>query len=1421
MAQIKNNFLKSKMNKDFDARLVPNGEYREGRNISVSKSEGSDVGALENVKGNSPLVTSFLASLQASIPKREVLEVIGLYTHEETSSIYLFLTSWTDNSQDTLSNKFKGSNFVARIIVNGETYSPSLLLKGKFLNFSKNHPINSINVIENRLYWTDNRNQPRKININLAYSNGVIGANPSHETEYYFAEDQISVAKFAPYESIKFIKNIGGPTAENWKPTWKTENEEWLPVSLSVPVAVISSATDGGVSWDVLNFDQDDPGVVLGNPIISIDIDDYINKNAGSNFPSIKVRNKNKPGGGTFYIRKVDGKKVFLSTSSTQSSDFNNNVNVPSEWSSGDIITFQLRNPEYSELINKKEYLKDKFVRFSYRFKYDDNEYSLMAPFTQPLFISKNYNQFTPGDESKSATSTILNFFENAINSAELIIQLPKTDYFQASGNGLNFYRRFRVKEIEILAKSSKDNNVYSIDSIEMNDSILDRLSSNSMLISNSYSDNISGWPYNSQFFYEYKNTKPFQVLPERDVTRVSDSTPVRALTQEIAANRVMYGNYLNSHGAPKHLNYECFIAPKINNYNETANPPIENSDNTSVKEYYSSTIKQGRTYQVGVVLADRFGRQSNVILANNLGSGNTVNKDQSTVYAPFDGFGSSVGYDNFWGNSIQMSFEDVIPSELPSVDFYPGLYNKETNPLGWYSYKIVVKQQEQEYYNCYFPGSLSGNVVYKNNNTPLSYSDSYDISNFSVYGSNINKIPKNTTNVSSTDKSFGSKKNLVFRVVQTEFDANNLYNNKSYITNDYFDVVNIQPFKDFAPWVTTKGQTDSVYPYYGTTKIFVDPIYNADKNPFIVSVDISSGEGERIGFSSDTQKYSTGSSDVPPRFARMLTIAETNPTISNLDIYWETSTSGLISELNNAIETGSDSGAVADITPFLYTFQEKYPYDGVGIYGGSGEGKYLLQADLKGISQGGATITDPALELTLEEANINYSFQSGVALIPLISNFELVPITESGQGGATFNSWNLKLKDYNAVNAFFYDPISSDGLDGEITFQFKLSLPGFTPVSITKVINNNYLTNNPPSWSYYDKDIYSTWGNPKNDPNDVANVLTNWDSERIAKNLQMTYKKQFLSPFVPFTREQQRDALNNLPDGNASGYNDEFEDHWSVTRHLVWSISIRGKESVKYNDLNRANIGACFFNKNGYGDVPLNTLNGTNNNFGGGFDHSAVRFNKRVLTGERPSGASGEFYSSSSMFDQYNKEKLNLGNWGEKSQSVEPYIIKIEMGIINDTSSWNNWTGGGEIGMQGVQLQKGWVDYVKVPNNAGVNGKPFYGNLNVNENTKTFGYNEYPFQIVKDIQENSKWTGNGAFSLSTNTGYAGGYALLCDPTRPPHSQFDSWNNGKNDAIGEMSGNDVLIYRIRLGIREIFTGGLIGESQDVYIRMTR
>ena len=52
MAEIKNTFLKGKMNQDLDSRLLPNGEYREAINLMISRSEGSTVGEFENVLGN-------------------------------------------------------------------------------------------------------------------------------------------------------------------------------------------------------------------------------------------------------------------------------------------------------------------------------------------------------------------------------------------------------------------------------------------------------------------------------------------------------------------------------------------------------------------------------------------------------------------------------------------------------------------------------------------------------------------------------------------------------------------------------------------------------------------------------------------------------------------------------------------------------------------------------------------------------------------------------------------------------------------------------------------------------------------------------------------------------------------------------------------------------------------------------------------------------------------------------------------------------------------------------------------------------------------------------------------------------------------------------------------------------------------------
>ena len=55
MPEIKKTFLRGRMNKDLDERIIPDGEYRDAVNIQVSSTEGSDAGTIQNILGNKKL----------------------------------------------------------------------------------------------------------------------------------------------------------------------------------------------------------------------------------------------------------------------------------------------------------------------------------------------------------------------------------------------------------------------------------------------------------------------------------------------------------------------------------------------------------------------------------------------------------------------------------------------------------------------------------------------------------------------------------------------------------------------------------------------------------------------------------------------------------------------------------------------------------------------------------------------------------------------------------------------------------------------------------------------------------------------------------------------------------------------------------------------------------------------------------------------------------------------------------------------------------------------------------------------------------------------------------------------------------------------------------------------------------------------
>ena len=369
----------------------------------------------------------------------------------------------------------------------------------------------------------------------------------------------------------------------------------------------------------------------------------------------------------------------------------------------------------------------------------------------------------------------------------------------------------------------------------------------------------------------------------------------------------------------------------------------------------------------------DRYGRASNVIFSDpEQISSNFSNSTISTAYSNF-------GTDSveFWGSYLSFILKSPIPQS--GKVGYPGLYS-ETNPLGYYSYRIVIKQQEQEYYNVYTPGALAGQITWstvgksaKGNEYNIGellpkYDSIGSFTNISLQGDNINKIPRDLKDVNANDTDFSSSVLLFNRVnptVDMVFGGANVIAPSIYFnvqnqltTKKEQKITSIVPFKDLGEWTTKKGSlfnggrqqisTENVsnvttgntsvtedpkpnpwYPYFldqfdQTEFHFADIFFNATKNPFIATIETD--------FQIGVQPTYTSGSNVRKRKAieaawQSLAVFETNPVQSNLEIYYETSSSGLISELNqnlgvvngpfSLIDTAGNNTATGDLQFF------------------------------------------------------------------------------------------------------------------------------------------------------------------------------------------------------------------------------------------------------------------------------------------------------------------------------------------------------------------------------------------------------------------------------------------------------------------------------------------------------------------------
>lgn len=144
--------------------------------------------------------------------------------------------------------------------------------------------------------------------------------------------------------------------------------------------------------------------------------------------------------------------------------------------------------------------LEDRFISFSYRWKYNDGFYSSFSPFSNYFFVPR---RFAVDYDSMENNGMI-----NAINYCDV--------RFNTGGRD--------VIGVDVLFKYEGLPNVYILDKYDKAD---------------------EGWADNTQYTVTFFNNKRYATLPESQWFRSFDNVPLTALTQRKIGNRLVYGNFV------------------------------------------------------------------------------------------------------------------------------------------------------------------------------------------------------------------------------------------------------------------------------------------------------------------------------------------------------------------------------------------------------------------------------------------------------------------------------------------------------------------------------------------------------------------------------------------------------------------------------------------------------------------------------------------------------------------------------------------------------------------------------------------------------------------------------------------------------------------------------------------------------------
>ena len=674
MPEIKNQFTGGKMNKDLDERLVPNGQYRDAMNIQVATSEGSGVGTAQNILGNEEIkvlipTASGISSAPFTMPSSA--RIVGSISDEKIDTMYYLL--WSTTSDYILS--WKSGDKSPRFVFIDD--------RKDVLKFPRNKIVTGINVIDGMLFWTDTFNEPRKINIQRC-KDGTRSleqtrlintpAGIDYSSDVVLEEKHITVIKKGPQvapgmqlhstrqldKNYTAVINISSPDSDpsgdaasfiTYGNSYGWNNFSGITTTFTPGDGEFSDNRFYVKIFDILS--PTDPNTIISyaDPVDSL-------LNLTGWYPDDDPLVPTAPT--VADIATLVGRKVVLQAYDEDGgppglplTDFVIKGTIIGANSSNgglgiEVTTIDGFPPQVLDGQGQRKYVIDifeepeklfefKFPRFSYRYKYEDGEYSTFAPFTQVAFVPGAFDYHPRKGYNIGMTNRL-----KKVDLVNIITQDTPKD----------------VVAIDILFKDDASPSVYIVDTIRPDDYAISGFNLWTRMLKSSADSTLA------KEVFSIKREAISSIIPSNQLLRPWDNVPKKALAQDVTGNRVVYANYVQNYDLLSHTG-EKYIPNFIVQMAESPTLELGSILNPSMSLSTSAfkSIKSLREYQLGVVFLDEYGRETPVI-SNASGTTRLTKTDGNKV------------------NKLKVQFSsDDYPQSLTHFKFY-------------------VKETSSEYYN-------------------------------------------------------------------------------------------------------------------------------------------------------------------------------------------------------------------------------------------------------------------------------------------------------------------------------------------------------------------------------------------------------------------------------------------------------------------------------------------------------------------------------------------------------------------------------------------------------------------------------------------------------------------------------------------------------------------------------------------------